>query len=118
MTLQQDLPLSFPEPKGYLPLLPARMVNEHTYCPRLAYLEWVQGEWESSADTVEGAHGHRRVNQPSTGLPPPDEIGPGERLHARSVTLSSERLGLVARMMATRSPSTFARVTGARRPTR
>jgi CRISPR-associated protein Cas1 len=29
------------------------MVNEFQYCPRLAYLEWVQGEWADSADTVE-----------------------------------------------------------------
>jgi len=27
------------------PLRPARMLNEYVYCPRLAYLEWVQGEW-------------------------------------------------------------------------
>lgn len=25
-----------------LQLVPARMVNEYVYCPRLAYLEWVQ----------------------------------------------------------------------------
>ena len=24
-------------------LLPARMLNEYAYCPRLFYLEWVQG---------------------------------------------------------------------------
>jgi hypothetical protein len=33
-------------------LLPARMLNEFTYCPRLAYLEWVQGEFVDSADTA------------------------------------------------------------------
>ena len=32
-------------------LLPVRMLNEYTYCPRLMYLEWVQGEWAESADT-------------------------------------------------------------------
>jgi CRISPR-associated protein Cas1 len=32
-----------------IPLLPVRMVNEYEYCPRLAYLEWVQGEWADSA---------------------------------------------------------------------
>ncbi len=26
-------------------LIPARMLNEFAYCPRLAYLEWVQGEF-------------------------------------------------------------------------
>jgi hypothetical protein len=45
--------------------LPARMLNEFAYCPRLAYLEWVQGEWADSADTVEGQFHHRRVNQPA-----------------------------------------------------
>ncbi len=43
--LQRELPLSFPERSGDTPLLPARMINEYQYCPRLAYLEWVQGEW-------------------------------------------------------------------------
>ena len=78
--------------------MPARMVNEYVYCPRLAYLEWVQGEWTDSADTVEGTHGHRRVNRKGGRLPPADDINEAPRLHARSVTLSSERLGLIARM--------------------
>ena len=51
---QRELPLPIPELSGDMPLLPARMVNEYQYCPRLAYLEWVQGEWAESADTVEG----------------------------------------------------------------
>lgn len=46
---QQELPLPFPELSSDLPLLPARMVNEYEYCPRLAYLEWVQGEWADSS---------------------------------------------------------------------
>lgn len=41
---QKALPLPFPELSGDMPLLPVRMVNEYQYCPRLAYLEWVQGE--------------------------------------------------------------------------
>ena len=48
---QRELPPPFPELSGDLPLLPARMVNEYQYCPRLAYLEWVQGEWAESSDT-------------------------------------------------------------------
>lgn len=94
--VQQELPLPFPELGADLPLLPARMVNEYVYCPRLAYLEWVQGEWAESADTVEGRYSHRRVDKPGGDLPvPADE---GERIHARSVTLSSNRLGLIARL--------------------
>ncbi len=54
-----------------MPLLPARMVNEYQYCPRLAYLEWVQSEWANSGDTVEGRYSHRRVDRPSGELPEP-----------------------------------------------
>ena len=80
------------------PLVPARMVNEFQYCPRLAYLEWVQGEWAESADTVEGRHAHRRVNRDGGNLPPPADLSVDEKLHARSVTLSSDTLGLIAKM--------------------
>ena len=80
------------------PLVPARMLNEFVYCPRLAYLEWVQGEWADSSDTVEGRHAHRRVNRDGGKLPPPADVEAAEKLHARSITLSSERLGLIARM--------------------
>jgi len=67
--MQSELPLPCPALPGDLPLLPARMINEFQYCPRLAYLEWVQGEWAESADTVEGRHSHRRVDRPSGDLP-------------------------------------------------
>ena len=93
---QPELPLPFP-PRADMPALPARMVNEFVYCPRLAYLEWVQGEWEDSGDTVEGRHAHRRADKPGGALPAP-EAAEEECIHARSVTLSSERLGLVARV--------------------
>ena len=79
------------------PLVPARMVNEYAYCARLAYLEWVQGEWAESADTVEGRHAHRRVNRAGGTLPAPEGVTEDEKLHARSITLSSDRLGLIAR---------------------
>jgi CRISPR-associated endonuclease Cas1/CRISPR-associated protein Cas4 len=95
---QPDLLLPFPEHSGDMPLLPVRMVNEYEYCPRLAYLEWVQGEWADSADTVEGRHTHRRVDQRSGNLPEPDAEQTGEKVHARSVALSSVRLGLTAKI--------------------
>jgi len=72
---------------GVPDLIPARMLNEYAYCPRLAYLEWSQGEWEESSDTVDGSRVHRRVNQAE---------GPRAVLHQRSVELSSARLGLIA----------------------
>lgn len=95
---QGELPLPFPELSADMPLLPARMVNEYQYCPRLAYLEWVQGEWAESADTVEGRYRHRRVDKPAGDLPAPAEAEEGAKIHAKSITLSSSRLGLIAKM--------------------
>ena len=95
---QRELTLPFPELAGDSPLLPARMINEYQYCPRLAYLEWVQGEWADSADTVEGRSGHRRADRRGGQLPAADELSDEDRLHARSLTLSSNRLGLIAKM--------------------
>lgn len=95
---QHELPLPFPELTGDQPLLPARMLNEYVYCPRLAYLEWVQGEWADSSDTVEGRSRHARVDKRSGELPPADELEADTRIHARSVTVSSTRLGLIAKL--------------------
>ena len=76
-------------------LVPVRMVNEFEYCPRLFFLEWVQARFEDNPDTVEGRYVHRRV-----------DLGGGHVAHAsddepvrvaRSVTLGSERLGLIAK---------------------
>ena len=53
--------------------LPARMVNEIVYCPRLFYYEWVEGVFAHSADTVEGAVRHQRVDAKSDPLPPAAE---------------------------------------------
>ena len=85
-------------------LVPARMLNEYAYCPRLAYLEWVQGEFEDSVDTVEGRYQHRRVDRPSGMLPvrsadlPDDDGDEHETIHARSVMLSDNALGAIARI--------------------
>ena len=95
---QPELPLPAPPLPADVPPLPARMINEFVYCPRLAYLEWVQGEWAESADTVEGRWRHRRVEAGGGTLPEPDHLTEDERLHARSVTLASDRLGLVAKL--------------------
>ncbi|TMQ09040.1 MAG: CRISPR-associated protein Cas4, partial [Deltaproteobacteria bacterium] len=78
-------------------LVPARMLNEHAYCPRLAYLEWVQGDFTDNADTVEGRFHHRNVDAETGALPAPDEMA-GARFHARSVMLSAPIIGLVARI--------------------
>ena len=82
-------------------LVPARMLNEFAYCPRLCYLEWVQGEFAHSADTVDGRFQHRRVDRPTGNLalpPPEDDADASEEIHARSVLLSDETLGAIARI--------------------
>src|SRR5579875_282826 len=76
-------------------LVPARMVNAFVYCPRLFYLEWISSQFEPSVDTVEGDWVHRVTGQPTGAAPLPDA---GELVAARSLLLSSERLGLVGRL--------------------
>jgi CRISP-associated protein Cas1 len=66
---QSELPLPFPELAGDMPLLPARMLNEFQYCPRLAYLEWVQSEWAESADTIESKRRRNRASAAVQGDP-------------------------------------------------
>jgi CRISP-associated protein Cas1 len=78
---------------GLPDLVPARMVNEFAYCPRLFHLEWVQGQFEHNADTAEGQWRHRAVDAVAGRAPLPDE---GELKRATSVQLGSERLGLIA----------------------
>ncbi len=88
--------------------LPARMLNEFVYCPRLFYYEHVEGVFVESADTVKGAAVHARVDKGKGALPQAtsasgegDEAKPvadGDEIHSRSVMLGSERLGVVAKM--------------------
>lgn len=84
---------------GDLPLLPARMINEFAYCPRLAYFEWVDGQFADNADTMDGRFHHRRVDQAPTRPPRQSEEAPDEgTIHQRSVWLSSDRLGVTAKI--------------------
>lgn len=80
------------------PLLPARILHEYAYCPRVAYLEWVQGEFRENADVAEGRLRHRAVDEERGELPAPEEADPERPVAARSVLVSSERLGLIARI--------------------
>ena len=73
------------------------MLNEFVYCPRLFFYEWVEGLFAESADTVEGKLQHSRVDQRPDALPPPEQACE-EPIHSRSVTLSSQRHGLIARI--------------------
>src|SRR5438552_15916036 len=84
--------------------LPARMLNEFVYCPRLFYYEFVEGVFVHNADTMRGAAIHTRVDSGSGAMPPAEggksesripkyETEEPEIIHSRSVSLGSERLG-------------------------
>ncbi len=98
-------------------LIPARMLNEFVYCPRLFYYEHVEGVFVANADTVRGAAIHQRVDAGKGELPPAAQatspskaaaagggtekpvLEPAEEvIHSRSVTLGSERLGVIAKL--------------------
>jgi len=120
-----------PVPSGEKPvdLLPARMLNEFVYCPRLFYYEHVEGVFLHSADTKRGAAEHTRVDAGKGALPrakkkseteareaggdddasdegstgpsvenPESKTQNDEVIHARSVMLGSELLGVVAKL--------------------
>lgn len=76
-------------------LLPARMLNEFVYCPRLFFYEWVEGVFAHSVDTVEGAQRHAKLGQKPEALAPAADAGEGP-IHARSVMLSSDTHKLIA----------------------
>jgi CRISPR-associated protein Cas1 len=76
-------------------LLPARMLNEFVYCPRLFFYEWVEGVFARSVDTIEGAQRHEKLGEKPEALP--DAAGsPEGPIHSRSVMLSSDAHKLIA----------------------
>ncbi|CAN5772829.1 CRISPR-associated endonuclease Cas1 [soil metagenome] len=89
----KSLPIAFDPP----PLVPARMINEALYCERLMVLEWVQGEFAHNVFTLEGTSLHARADAPGGRLPDPKAEDP-RPYQARAVSLSSERLGITAKI--------------------
>ena len=98
-----------------VPLIPARILNEFVYCPRLAILEWVEGEFLDSADTISGSLQHKTVdrpgrrfrNKPRTEASDDPQNRGDERADApsgagvdqlRAVELSDPELGLIAKL--------------------
>ena len=97
-------------------VIPARILNEFVYCPRLFYYEFVEGVFVENADTLRGKSLHRRVDSGKGDLPPAGKGKPGdggenpkdgtptagpstdEVIHSRSVQMGSERLGVTAKM--------------------
>src|SRR5579864_4146484 len=114
----KPLPRHLPLVSSAPDLVPARMINEALYCERLLYIEWAQGEFADNAFTVEGRATHKRADQPGGTLPAPpvdatarrpdegadagspirEEPSSDRPYHARTLWLSSERLGITAKI--------------------
>ncbi|MBK6440956.1 MAG: CRISPR-associated endonuclease Cas1 [Actinomycetales bacterium] len=75
-------------------LIPARMLNEFVYCPRLFYLEWVDRLWADSADTVRGHAAHDANDKRGGRMPPPDNSDPPRA--TTQVEISDLELGVIA----------------------
>lgn len=82
-------------------VLPARMLNEFVYCPRLFFYEHVDGVFLHNADTRKGEAIHVRVDKGKGELPaanPDSTDTEPENIHSRSVQLGSKRLGVSAKL--------------------
>ena len=77
--------------------LPARMINEYVYCPRLFYFEQVKGVFVHNEHTVEGKVQHKRVDRESRSVPRPGDTS-GQSVVVRSITLSSEKHRVIAKL--------------------
>jgi len=78
--------------------IPARMLNEYVYCPRLFFYEHVDGIFVHNADTERGKDIHTRVDAGSGALPTGAETSESENIHSRSVQMGSTRLGVSAKL--------------------
>lgn len=76
--------------------VPIRILNEFTYCPRLAFIEWVQSEFKDNFETEDGSFKHRVVDKEGGALPttPNDD----QEYKSRSVWLSAPVERLTGRM--------------------
>ncbi len=77
--------------------LPARMLNEFVYCPRLFFYEWVEGVFRHSSDTIDGAQRHEKGDDREDELPSHEGLEDAT-FKARGITLSSDTHGLIAKL--------------------
>ena len=97
MGAQPSVPLQ-PHGRALPDYLPARMLNEWVYCPRLFYYEHVEGVFVHNRETVEGSLRHAKLDDQQDALPPPGELADDDKLHSRSVALASDKHQLIAKM--------------------
>ena len=118
---QDNSPLNELEKHG--DYLPARMINEFAYCPRLFYFEHIEGLFVHNADTIEGNIRHKRVDKKTSALPAGkkknsakstgtlfdmqepvtetvelEEDQDPKHIHATSVTLASDHYGIISKI--------------------
>jgi CRISPR-associated protein Cas1 len=74
-------------------LIPVRALNQVTYCERLYYLEYVEALMTNNEHVEDGLFAHRRITDPELAGKTRKE---GRTLNTRSVSLSSEKLGITA----------------------
>ena len=77
--------------------LPARMINEYAYCPRLFHYEQVLGVFVHNEHTVEGAARHKRVDKEGKGAPKPGDKTE-ELVVVSSITLASDEHRVIAKL--------------------
>lgn len=78
-------------------VIPARMLNEWAYCPRLFHLMFVQGVFEASAATVEGAGEHERMRPRTRTKATVPADPPWSTQHLREVTFDDAINGVAGR---------------------
>ncbi len=76
-------------------LIPVRALNQVSYCPRLYWLQYVEGLMVVNEHVEDGIVKHGRVNDPKAALRPRRER---DTIHTRSVALASEVLGLTSKL--------------------
>lgn len=76
--------------------IPARILNEYVYCPRLAYIEWVQSDFSDNFETVDGRYTHRSVDREKGEMSHASDNQ--EAFEARSVWMSAPNEHLTARI--------------------
>ena len=91
LQIEQSAPRELPD------YLPARMINELVYCPRLFYYEQVEGVFVHNEHTEEGAVQHKRVDKEGGSAPKPDAVDE-EPVVVRSIMLSSEEHRVIAKL--------------------
>jgi CRISPR-associated protein Cas1 len=69
------------------------MLAAFAYCPRLCYIQWVQGGFQDSAETLDGKLQHRWIDAEKDAIP--EDFQP---FHARSVSLTAPQAGVCCRI--------------------